>query len=335
MGSTILVTGVNGLIGSHIADQVLAAGYQVRGTVRNQSKSAWVEALFTTKYGDGRFKLFEVPDLALKGVWNSPIKGVSGVVSVAGLANLMVQDVEGAVKDDLDGFFNLLDAAKAETTVKAFVFTSSSWAVWTPKANTPMSVTESTYNEEAIGVANDTKLEPAQKGIAPFMATKVKVEQGCWGWVAREKPSFTFNSVLLSTVLGPILSSKDQSASTAGMVKWLLTKEHLDVMEHIAPQWFIDARDAGRLYVAILTNENVDRERVLGCGGRFSFPKVLEILKEAYPERKGEFADLPDAGWDQTELPSDKSLALLNKVGQSEWTTLEQSAKDNFESFAI
>lgn len=32
-GSLTLVTGVNGFIGSHIADQLLSLGYRVRGTV--------------------------------------------------------------------------------------------------------------------------------------------------------------------------------------------------------------------------------------------------------------------------------------------------------------
>jgi nucleoside-diphosphate-sugar epimerase len=39
-GSTVLVTGVNGYIGSHVADQLLLAGYRVRGTTREASKAA-------------------------------------------------------------------------------------------------------------------------------------------------------------------------------------------------------------------------------------------------------------------------------------------------------
>lgn len=335
LNSIILVTGVNGLIGSHVADQILAAGYQVRGVVRNRTKNSWLEPLFASKYGNNRFELAEVSDFTQKGIWDKPIKGVSGVVSVAGLADLTIQDVEGAVKGDLDGFSNLLSTANAEPTVKAFVFTSTSWAAWMPKANTPIQVTEATYNEEAVNMANDASLETIEKGIAPFMAAKVKVEQECWDWVARENPPFTFNVVLPDMVIGPILNSEEQSASTAGMVKWLVTKERLEVLEHIPPQWFIDARDLGKLYVAVLNSEDTDRQRLFGCGARFSYQRVLEILKESYPLRKSDFANLQDAGWDETKVPNEKALDLLNRVGQSEWTSLEQSAKDNFDSFTF
>lgn len=63
-GSLILVTGVNGFIGSHIADQILLAGYRVRGIVRNAQKNAWMTAFFDGQYGKGKFQLMEVKDLA-------------------------------------------------------------------------------------------------------------------------------------------------------------------------------------------------------------------------------------------------------------------------------
>jgi nucleoside-diphosphate-sugar epimerase len=63
-GSLILVTGVNGFIGSHIADQFLLAGYRVRGIVRNVQKNSWMTTFFDDKYGKDKFELVEVKDLA-------------------------------------------------------------------------------------------------------------------------------------------------------------------------------------------------------------------------------------------------------------------------------
>jgi nucleoside-diphosphate-sugar epimerase len=40
-GSTVLVTGVNGYIASHIAVQLIKAGYRVRGSVRSREKAQW------------------------------------------------------------------------------------------------------------------------------------------------------------------------------------------------------------------------------------------------------------------------------------------------------
>lgn len=50
-GSTVLVTGVNGFVGSHVADQLLLAGYKVRGTARDATKTKWAQDLFDKKYG--------------------------------------------------------------------------------------------------------------------------------------------------------------------------------------------------------------------------------------------------------------------------------------------
>lgn len=61
-GSLVLVTGVNGYIGSHVVDQLLERGYRVRGTVRDAAKAAWAQEFFDTRHGSGKFELVSVPD---------------------------------------------------------------------------------------------------------------------------------------------------------------------------------------------------------------------------------------------------------------------------------
>ena len=74
-GSLVLVTGANGYIGSHVVDQFLAAGYKVRGTVRSESKGAWVKELFGEKYGPTKFELAIVPDIEKKGAFDDAMRG--------------------------------------------------------------------------------------------------------------------------------------------------------------------------------------------------------------------------------------------------------------------
>ena len=76
-GSLVLVTGANGYIASHVVDQFLAAGYRVRGTVRSESKGAWVKDLFEQKYGSNKFELAVVPDMDKKGAFDDVMKGQS------------------------------------------------------------------------------------------------------------------------------------------------------------------------------------------------------------------------------------------------------------------
>lgn len=75
--ATVLVTGVNGLIGSHVADKLLEHGYKVRGTVRDMQKSSWVVEFFEKKFGPGLFELVEVRDITEDGAFNHFLEGKS------------------------------------------------------------------------------------------------------------------------------------------------------------------------------------------------------------------------------------------------------------------
>lgn len=74
-GSTVLITGVNGYIGSHTADQLLSLGYNVRGTVRDAVKASWVQSLFDEKHGKGKFELVVVSDISKEGAFDEAVKG--------------------------------------------------------------------------------------------------------------------------------------------------------------------------------------------------------------------------------------------------------------------
>ena len=74
-GSIILVTGVNGFIGSRVADQLIQAGYIVRGTTRNIAKAAWVKDMFDAQYGGGKFEVVVVEDMAGPGAFEEACKG--------------------------------------------------------------------------------------------------------------------------------------------------------------------------------------------------------------------------------------------------------------------
>lgn len=74
-GSIVLVTGVSGFLGSHIADKLLAEGYLVRGTTRNSEKNAWLQELFDKKYGEGIFQFVTIPDPSLAEAYDDHLKG--------------------------------------------------------------------------------------------------------------------------------------------------------------------------------------------------------------------------------------------------------------------
>lgn len=79
-GSTVLVTGANGYIASHIINVLLGLGYSVRGTVR--TPMPWLSTFFAHQWGPDRCEIVLVPDFQKPGAFAESIKGVSGVIHV-------------------------------------------------------------------------------------------------------------------------------------------------------------------------------------------------------------------------------------------------------------
>lgn len=81
--SIVLVTGFNGYIGSHIADQLLKAGYRVRGTTRDASKAKNLVDQWEQQYGINKVEVVIVPNMAADGAFDEAVKDVSGIAHVA------------------------------------------------------------------------------------------------------------------------------------------------------------------------------------------------------------------------------------------------------------
>jgi nucleoside-diphosphate-sugar epimerase len=78
LGSTTLVTGVNGYVGSHVADRLIDSGYKLRGTVRDMQKHGWLLGLFNKRYGEGKFELMQVEDMARASAFDSALESLLG-----------------------------------------------------------------------------------------------------------------------------------------------------------------------------------------------------------------------------------------------------------------
>jgi uncharacterized protein YbjT (DUF2867 family) len=77
-GSTVLVTGANAYIGSHVINILLGLGYRVRGTVR--TPRPWLNEYFDTCYGPGLFETVLVTEFRDPSAFDHALVGVSGVV---------------------------------------------------------------------------------------------------------------------------------------------------------------------------------------------------------------------------------------------------------------
>lgn len=103
-----------------MVDQFLATGYSVRGTVSDTKKSAWLKPLFASRRPSRQFDVVQVSGFDVPSAWDA---------AGAGIAGLSVQDIGKALEEELPRKEALLQAARSESSVRLFIYTSSAWAV--------------------------------------------------------------------------------------------------------------------------------------------------------------------------------------------------------------
>ncbi|KIH47977.1 oxidoreductase, short chain dehydrogenase/reductase family protein, partial [Ancylostoma duodenale] len=115
--SVVLVTGASGYVGLHCVQQLLAAGYKVRGTV---------SPLLHLPHANERLELIEA-DLMNEEDWPRAVAGCTFILHVASPWPIVAD--ESTIKTAVDGTLHVLRAASMEPSVRKVVLTSSCSAV--------------------------------------------------------------------------------------------------------------------------------------------------------------------------------------------------------------
>lgn len=93
--------------------------------------------------------------------------------------------------------------------------------------------------------------------------------------------------------------------------------------------WFVDVVDASRLHVAALINPTVKSERIFAYSETYNWSAILDILRNAYPERSWP-ENIPDEAKNLSTIEGrDRSVELLKALGRDRYVTLEESVKAN------
>ncbi|EIM83869.1 NAD-P-binding protein, partial [Stereum hirsutum FP-91666 SS1] len=327
--STVLVTGVNGYIGSHTADQLLSLGYKVRGTVRDATKSQWAQQLFDKKYGKGKFELFVVSDIAVDGAFDEAVKGVAGISHMASDLSFS-PDPNVVIPPTIASTVGILKSAAKEPSVKRVVYTSSSTAQAFPTPNTVFEITSDTWNEPASKLAWAPAPYTPDRALPVYAASKVEAERAAWKFVEENKPGFEFSTVLPAGNFGPALH-EGQSSPTLGWIQTLIKGDLETVSKFgISPQYFVDVRDTARLHAAAIVVPSVKSERILAYAEPYNWSQLLDILRKAYPAREWP-SNIPNEAKDLSTVTKARarSVEVLKALGRKDFISLEESVKDS------
>ncbi|KAL0939664.1 aldehyde reductase ii [Colletotrichum truncatum] len=350
-GSTVLVTGVNGFIGSHVCSQLLQLGFDVRGTVRDRTKYAWVEDLMEKESHRASFTLVSLPDLEEEGAFDPLVKDVSAVIHVASSVSLS-PDPESVIPSSITGAMNALKAANRSPSVKRFVLTSSSVAAALPKPDQKGDeITTTSWNIESVAVAWG-KPHPHQAWHV-YAASKIEAERTVWKFYNQDKscrPDLVVNTgkytarrietveqtktdlsiVLPGCNFGRSLDVVNQGhPSTSSFIESLWYGINMDRLACSPPQQFVDVEDTARLHVACAVLPEVHGERIFAWAEPFNFDVVLDVLRRKFPnkhfvENFHHYQDLSAA-----DKARARANQLLRRLGRDGFTSLEESVLNN------
>ncbi len=260
----IVVTGIGGFLGRHIAAQLLRAGYEVRGTLRSLKRASVVEVAIRSAEGAAAGKLsFVETDLLSDKGWDTAFSGAAGVIHTASpFPSSLPKDENELIRPACEGTLRVLRAAK-NIGIRRVVLTSSVAAIAYGSGRAPF--TESDWTDVEGPLAT------------PYYKSKTLAERAAWDF-AREN-DLELVVINPGMILGPILG-KD-SGTSVGIVKNLL-KGRYPVM----PDFRIsvaDVRDVAEAHVLALAVPEAAGERFIAGGEVLSMKDIAGVLRRDFP----------------------------------------------------
>ncbi|KAM0720638.1 hypothetical protein Q7P37_004775 [Cladosporium fusiforme] len=322
-GDTVLVTGATGYIGGHVVEELIAAGYKVRGTSRNHTKAQFLVDYIEKKFGGGKLELVDVPEMAAENAYDEAVQGVSGIVHLASAVTLSPIPEE-VITPAVKGALSILSAATKEPKVKSLVLTSSSVAALTPIPDQKIIVTKDTWNDAAI--------EEARTAPHPFnvySASKTEAERALWKAVKETNPPFQVSTVLPNANFGTRF--KETGNTTADWLLWAYNGTD-KMLYSLPPQHYINTSDDAKLHVVALTDPACNGERIFAFAAPYNMDSLLAIFRKLEPSK--DFGPDVGDGKDLSEVPNQEAEELLKKHYGHGFTGLEETIKQNIAPIA-
>ena len=283
VGSTILVTGVNGFLGAHVALELLQAGYKVRGVVRSKAKGDALLAVLPSELHSSMSFVY-VEDITKPGAYKAA-HVVDGAAAVCHLASPMPasngssrlkDNVKEMLEPAIQGTLNILRDAATAASVRRVIDTSS-MAATRDIANPTAILTEQSWNPMTFEQAAKWDNE-----FLVYMASKALAERAAWDYHRSAQPQYDLVTFCPPFFFGPPVGGQPVAAvkdipSTLQLFYEALTGTGGANGGPTGSGSFIDVRDLAHCYVLALQCEAAGNERFLLTGGVFVNAEVAEL----------------------------------------------------------
>ena len=275
MTKTVLLTGASGYIAKHIALQLLEAGYNVRGSVRNLSRGAEVTDAVRSHLNDAagldHRLTFVALDLASDDGWDAAMDGVDVLMHTASPFPMAQPDnADDLIRPAVDGTLRALRAAHAAGVTRV-VLTSSTAAI----SGSPLPSGDTAYDETNWTDSSDPE-------TSPYVRSKTLAELAAWDFVRDHAPQMHLTTINPGFVLGAPL---DQNFGTSINVIERLLRAKDPMLPDIGFST-VDVRDVAELHVKVIDMVGSYGQRIMAVDKFLSFQALAQSIKDAYPDRR-------------------------------------------------
>ena len=271
MINKVLLTGISGWIAKHTAIELLNAGYEVLGTIRNKNLVDQTKQTIS-KYASTEKLSFVELDLLKDDGWNEAAKGCRYIFHIASPFPMKVSsNRENLLPVAVDGTLRVLNAG-LNAGVEQIIKTSSIVAMFRkPDRNNPY-----TFGE------NDWSDENWIEGVSDYFLSKTKAEKAAWRLMESKGLKNKLTTINPGGVFGDALDKKGGTS-----IEYI--RQFMKGKFPGAPKFAVlisDVKDIAKAHVACIGNNKVGGRRLIVGKDVKRLVELSQLIAEAMPEYK-------------------------------------------------
>lgn len=278
---TVLLTGVTGFLGGHIAVALLRAGYKVRGSLRTPSRSVETEKAIKAAGVDVSHLEFVELDLTKDAGWAEACKDVDYLVHAASpFVTSMPKDKAELITPAVEGTQRALTAAR-EAGVARVVLTSSIAAIVPGRGKSGPSHLGASDWADPDGDVN------------AYMESKIRAEKKAWDILEPGTTKTELAVINPAFIVGPLL---DSDPGTSGALFQRFLRGEIPIAPHLYLH-SVDVRDLADMHVAALTSPAAAGARMIASFESYSIMQMATCLKNAIPDYSKKMPKFQASDW--------------------------------------
>ncbi len=278
----VLLTGITGFLGGHIALTLLNEGFNVCGSMRDLSREESVRTMLAEHGADvSRLTCIQL-DLSQDAGWDQAAADADYLIHVASpFVTAMPRDKSELISPAVEGTERAINAA-LRAGVKRVVLTSSAVAIVNGRGPTG-----------PTHLGPEDWADPDGGKLNAYAESKTRAERRAWDLMQKAGRAQDLTVINPGFILGPLL---DNDPGISGdLIRRFLSGEFPGVPDlylHL-----IDVRDLAQIHTKALTDPGTFGCRVPAAFTMLSLLDIAKMLKTAMPERAKKLPKMTLPNW--------------------------------------